>query len=112
MTPKETFRKLIEYYHFPVGNDPLTKAVIEEMKKEVYRALALNEKQAEILRILKKYPKWAGSLGWLLRISRYWKEKKKEITKELLEIYDIPFEVDEFATIVEWLEDEKCQNKN
>jgi len=40
-----------------------------------------------------------------LRISRYWKEKKKEITKELLEIYDIPFSVDEFATIVEWLEE-------
>lgn len=83
---------------------------IDNMDKEISIieiALKEKERQSKILRILKKYPKWAGSLEWLLRIARYWKDQKKEITKELLEIYDIPFEVDEFATIIEWMEEEK-----
>lgn len=66
-----------------------------------------NQRQAEILRILRKYPKWKGSLEGLSRIGRYWKERKQEITKELLEIYDIPFDVDEFTTIIEWLEEKE-----
>lgn len=101
MTPKSAFAKICKNLNSYQYTEEFKKG-----RKLVESSLERERKQAEILRILKKHPKWAGSLGWLLRIARYWKEKKKEITKELLEIYDIPFSVDEFATIVEWLEEE------
>ena len=63
--------------------------------------------KCEVLRIFRKYPKWTGSLEGLLRINKHWKNKNIEVTNELLEIYDIPFDVDEFATIIKWLEGEK-----
>lgn len=102
MTPKSAFAKICKNLNSYQYTEEFKKG-----KKLVEASLEKERKQDKILRILKKYPKWAGSLGWLLRISRYWKEKKKEITKELLEVYDIPFSVDEFATIVEWLEEEE-----
>lgn len=69
--------------------------------------LNLLDGQAEVLRIFKKYPKWRGSLKRLSYISRYFKEQKKEITDELLAIHDIPFEVEEFRMIIEWLEEKE-----
>lgn len=100
MTPKSAFAKICKNLNSYQYAEEFKKG-----KKLIKASLERERKQDKIMRILKKYPKWAGSLGWLLRFSRHWKEQKEEITKELLEIYDIPFEVDEFATIIEWLEE-------
>lgn len=62
-------------------------------------------KQDNVLWILRRHPKWRGSLDGLLWLSRYYKGQKKEITKETLENHDIPFEVDEFRMIVKWMEE-------
>lgn len=103
MTPKSAFAKICKNLNSYQYTEEFKKG-----KKLVETSLERERKQDKILRILKKYPKWIiGSLEGLLRLARYWKEQKKEITKELLEIYDIPFEADEFATIIEWLEEEE-----
>lgn len=84
--------------------DEVSKKLDPELRDSLARIIV---KQDRLLWIFRQYPKWQGSLEGLLRISRYWKEQKKEITKELLEIYDIPFNVNEFAMIIEWLEEKE-----
>lgn len=64
-----------------------------------------NQRQAEILRILKKYPENGIPLKELLRFDRYLKNRDIKITNGLLKAHYIPFDVYEFTTIIEWLEE-------
>ena len=64
-------------------------------------------KKCKILRILGKYPKNGISLENLFKFAMYCENRGIEITNEVLEGVDIPFDVDEFKTIIEWLEEKE-----
>lgn len=69
--------------------------------------LNLLDEQSKILRILKKYPKNGISLENLFKFALYCENRGKEITNEVLKGVNIPFDVDEFTTIIEWLEEKE-----
>lgn len=71
---------------------------------EVLHLLDEQAKKCKILRIFRKYPKNRLSLENLFKFAMYLKDRDIEITDELLKYYYIPFDVDEYKTIIEWLE--------
>ena len=73
-------------------------AVIDE-EKLLNMALKLEE-QDKVLEIIKKYPK--HNIKYLLSMADYWKKEHKEITKDLLDDYDFPYEVNEFEELVRY----------
>lgn len=98
MTSIEAFDKIIKYlneYHHSFANvdiETVEGYPIEKIRKEL-----------KAFEIIKKYPEWKGSILYLLYMSYYWKEGNRTITKELLENYDFPFEVEEFDLLREVL---------
>lgn len=80
----------------------------EKLKKEklllsACRDLPTLEKKLKALEIIKKYPMWKGSVNYLLHMAHHWKESNRIITKGLLEVYDFPFEIEEFVLLSEVL---------
>ena len=80
--------------------------VSEKLDPELRASLAwIIIKQDRLLWLFKACPEWKGSLEGLLWLNRYYKEQKREITKETLEKYGIPFGTNGFKWIIEWLEE-------
>ncbi len=73
-------------------------AVIDE-EKLLNMALRLEE-QDKVLEIIKKYPK--HNIKYLLHMADYWEKEHKNITKDLLNNYDFPYEVSEFEKLVRY----------
>ena len=61
------------------------------------------EKQKKALEIIRKYPKNRNSLANFCYMVDYWEKNNTKITKELLENYDFPFEVEEYDLLKEVL---------
>ena len=61
-------------------------------------------KSLKALEIIKKYPGRKPSLQNFRYMTKYWEENNKKITKELLEVYDFPFEIEEYDLLKEVLE--------
>lgn len=79
--------------------------VSEKLSPDLRESLArIIIKYDRLLWLFMKYPKWRGSLDGLFWLNCYYKEQKMEITKETLEKYNIPFDLDEFKMIINWLE--------
>ena len=60
-------------------------------------------RKARAFEIITKYPKSTISINYLLYMMRFWEEENKTITKELLETYDFPYEVEEYYLLKEVL---------
>ena len=60
-------------------------------------------KYKKVLEIIKKYPRNRNSLQSFRFMADYWEKNNIEVTKELLETYDFPFEVDEYDFLKEVL---------
>ena len=55
--------------------------------------------------VIKKYPKNRNSLANFCYMVNHWEKNNIEVTKELLETYDFPFEVEEYELLKEVLYD-------
>lgn len=73
---------------------------LEEEKQSFDKSL---EKKLKAFEIITKYPKTTRSLNYLLYMMTYWEKENQTITKELLETYDFPYEVEEFELLKEVL---------
>ena len=61
------------------------------------------DRRLTVLEIMIKYPKSIHhSLNYLLDMMKYWEKENKTITKKLLEIYDLPYEVEEYYVMKEY----------
>ena len=60
-------------------------------------------RKARAFDIIKSHAKEIKHFRFLLYMAKYWEENKTEVTKELLENYDLPYTVDEFHSLKEAL---------
>ena len=73
---------------------------IKECREQTYDVI---EKELKVLEIIKKYPRNRMSLQSFRYYVKYWEDNNIKITKELLENYDFPFEVEEYDLLREVL---------